>query len=44
MGCIYNREGCNLGVIDPLCVEEGVCVVDEDEDPSMSCESYESDS
>lgn len=51
MGCIYcsNMDGkCEL--FDPEhpidvfgCDEEGNCVVEDDPDPSVSCENYKSD-
>ena len=48
MGCIYsNFEGaCTIAdpsIDDNGCVENGYCVVEDDPDPSYSCENYETD-
>lgn len=53
MSCKYNRldtgkcdlwdeeTGPMFEHIENLCDEEGHCIVNEDEDPTMSCEDYE---
>ncbi len=47
MGCIYlgYNENCTLYEkdIENLGQEDGLCICDEDPDPSDTCEMYESD-
>jgi len=48
MGCIYSNLDGECGLWDenigkPGCDEEGFCTCEEDPDPNVLCDSYESD-